>query len=157
MENIKTLIQENKDCKMEKGVLCAQHCRDCVIWKWTMTTIMTGRVAVRIKAAGCHRAQKPVPPFSGKKLTVTTRVLAKITNSFIGRKEEAGGILGASKSLDIVDSFALIPAEKAGKYYYIPNIEAANRQIHQWAKEEICFCGFIHSHIQIKRNYLRAI
>ena len=28
MENIKTLIQENKDCKMEKGVLCAQHCRD---------------------------------------------------------------------------------------------------------------------------------
>lgn len=118
-----------------------------VIWKWTMTTIMTGRVAVRIKAAGCHRAQKPVPPFSGKKLTVTTRVLAKITNSFIGRKEEAGGILGASKSLDIVDSFALIPAEKAGKYYYIPNIEAANRQIHQWAKEEICFCGFIHSHI----------
>lgn len=25
MENIKTLIQENKDCKMEKGVLCAQH------------------------------------------------------------------------------------------------------------------------------------
>lgn len=90
-----------------------------VIWKWTMTTIMTGRVAVRIKAAGCHRAQKPVPPFSGKKLTVTTRVLAKITNSFIGRKEEAGGILGASKSLDIVDSFALIPAEKAGKYYYI--------------------------------------
>lgn len=29
MENIKTLIQENKDCKMEKGVLCAQHCRDC--------------------------------------------------------------------------------------------------------------------------------
>ena len=52
--------------------------------------------------------------------------------------------MGASKSLDIVDSFALIPAEKAGKYYYIPNIEAANRQIHQWAKEEICFCGFIH-------------
>lgn len=49
--------------------------------------------------------------------------------------------MGASKSLDIVDSFALIPAEKAGKYYYIPNIEAANRQIHQWAKEEICFCG----------------
>lgn len=123
-----------------------------VIWKWTMTTIMTGRVAVRIKAAGCHRAQKPVPPFSGKKLTVTTRVLAKITNSFIGRKEEAGGILGASKSLDIVDSFALIPAEKAGKYYYIPNIEAANRQIHQWAKEEICFCGFIHSHITDKKK-----
>lgn len=123
-----------------------------VIWKWTMTTIMTGRVAVRIKAAGCHRAQKPVPPFSGKKLTVTTRVLAKITNSFIGRKEEAGGILGASKSLDIVDSFALIPAEKAGKYYYIPNIEAANRQIHQWAKEEICFCGFIHSHITDKKE-----
>lgn len=123
-----------------------------VIWKWTMTTIMTGRVAVRIKAAGCHRAQKPVPPFSGKKLTVTTRVLAKITNSFIGRKEEAGGILGASKSLDIVDSFALIPAEKAGKYYYIPDIEAANRQIHQWAKEEICFCGFIHSHITDKKE-----
>ena len=89
-----------------------------VIWKWTMTTIMTGHAAVRIKAAGFHRAQKPVPPFSGKKLIVTTRVLAKITNSFIGRKEEAGGILGANKSLDIVDSFALIPAEKAGKYYY---------------------------------------
>ena len=29
MENIKNLIQENKDCKMEIGVLCAQHCRDC--------------------------------------------------------------------------------------------------------------------------------
>lgn len=123
-----------------------------VIWKWTMTTIMTGHAAVRIKAAGFHRAQKPVPPFSGKKLIVTTRVLAKITNSFIGRKEEAGGILGANKSLDIVDSFALIPAEKAGKYYYIPDIEAANRQIHQWAKEEICFCGFIHSHITDKKE-----
>lgn len=60
--------------------------------------------------------------------------------------------MGASKSLDIVDSFALIPAEKAGKYYYIPNIEAANRQIHQWAKEEICFCGFIHSHITDKKE-----
>ncbi len=107
---------------------------------------------MRIKAAGFHRAQKPVPPFSGKKLIVTTRVLAKITNSFIGRKEEAGGILGANKSLDIVDSFALIPAEKAGKYYYIPDIEAANRQIHQWAKEEICFCGFIHSHITDKKE-----
>lgn len=85
--------------------MCCVHsiAETAVIWKWTMTTIMTGRVAVRIKAAGCHRAQKPVPPFSGKKLTVTTRVLAKITNSFIGRKEEAGGILGASKSLDIVD------------------------------------------------------
>ena len=117
-----------------------------------MTTIMTGHAAVRIKAAGFHRAQKPVPPFSGKKLIVTTRVLAKITNSFIGRKEEAGGILGANKSLDIVDSFALIPAEKAGKYYYIPDIEAANRQIHQWAKEEICFCGFIHSHITDKKE-----
>lgn len=86
--------------------MCCVHsiAETAVIWKWTMTTIMTGRVAVRIKAAGCHRAQKPVPPFSGKKLTVTTRVLAKITNSFIGRKEEAGGILGASKSLDIVDN-----------------------------------------------------
>lgn len=59
-----------------------------VIWKWTMTTIMTGHAAVRIKAAGFHRAQKPVPPFSGKKLTVTTRVLAKITNSFIGQKKK---------------------------------------------------------------------
>ena len=60
--------------------------------------------------------------------------------------------MGANKSLDIVDSFALIPAEKAGKYYYIPDIEAANRQIHQWAKEEICFCGFIHSHITDKKE-----
>ena len=77
MENIKTLIQENKDCKMEK--VCCVHsiAETAVIWKWTMTTIMTGHAAVRIKAAGFHRAQKPVPPFSGKKLIVTTRVLAK--------------------------------------------------------------------------------
>lgn len=30
MENIKTLIQENKDCKMEKGVLCAQHVMESI-------------------------------------------------------------------------------------------------------------------------------
>ena len=122
------------------------------IWKWTTITIMTGRVAVRIKAAGCHLARKPVPLFSGKKLTVTAKVLAKITDSFIGRKEEAGGILGASRSLEIVDSFAPIPAVKAGKYYYVPDTEAANRQIHRWAKEEICFCGFVHSHITDKKE-----
>ena len=126
-----------------------------VIWKWTMTTIMTGHAAVRIKAAGFHRAQKPVPPFSGKKLIVTTRVLAKITNSFIGRKEEAGGILGANKSLDIVDSFALIPAEKAGKYYYIPDIETARFTSGQ--KKKFAFVALSTHILQIKRNYLRAI
>ena len=67
MENIKTLIQENKDCKMEKGVLCAQHCRDCRYMEMENDHYNDGnRRCAYTKDAGCHPVRKLVQHFNGK-------------------------------------------------------------------------------------------
>jgi len=64
MENIKTLIQENKDWKK----VCCVHsiAETAVIWKWKTTIIMMEIAAVHTKDAGCHPVRKLVQHFNGK-------------------------------------------------------------------------------------------
>lgn len=121
-----------------------------VIWKWKTTIIMTVRAAVHTKGAGSLLGQKPVRHFSGNELTIEQEVLVQISDYFCNGECEAGGILGSRQRLDYIDAFEPIPAKIAEKYYYVPDVEVANTIISKWSKKDICFCGFIHSHVTDK-------
>ena len=58
---------------------------------------------------------------------------------------EQGCLIGSSCYLNQIDRFAPVPGI-ADENHFTPDMKAVNRQIEQWAKEGICFCGFIHSH-----------
>ena len=49
-----------------------------------------------------------------------------------------------------------LPAKQSGKYYYMPDGTAANQIIEEWRKRNICFCGFVHSHIALKEKLSEA-
>ncbi len=86
-------------------------------------------------------------------LAIKKEVLQQIKQSFGSGKVEQGFILGAGSHLEQLDYCYQIPAARMGMYYYSPDVNTANIKIKEWAKEEICFCGFIHSHVVYKKEF----
>lgn len=84
-------------------------------------------------------------------LIIRKTVLHQLEQTFKSCDVEQGFILGCSSRLELIDSCCQIPALQAGMYYYYPNTSKADEIINNWAKQGICFCGFIHSHVV--KNY----
>ena len=89
-------------------------------------------------------------------LTVREEVFRMLAEVFRQSKQEEGFILGSTSRLDCLDCCEQIPAVRAGMYFYEPDAIYANEAIRRWAKQGICFCGFIHSHITDQPNLSEA-
>lgn len=85
-------------------------------------------------------------------LKIRKEVICSLGEAFLESSDEQGFILGSKHSINMVDCCAQIPAVRAGMYYYEPYPEAATEIIRRWAAEDICFSGFIHSHLINKTN-----
>lgn len=89
-------------------------------------------------------------------LTITENVLESIKNSVKHSSVEQGFALGCASRLDRIDVCKQISAVQAGLYFYSPDTRMATETIRRWAEQEICFCGFIHSHRTDKSDFSEA-
>lgn len=85
-------------------------------------------------------------------LEITESVLTSIIKATEDCSVEQGFILGCTSRLDRIDVCKQIPAVQAGLYFYSPDTEAATKAVRRWAEQEICFCGFIHTHRTDKKE-----
>jgi hypothetical protein len=70
---------------------------------------------------------------------------------------EIGGILGSSKNGIITDVVADIPENVVGcRFDYSPNIAFLNKQIENWAENDIEFLGLFHTHFSGSKNLSEA-
>ena len=83
---------------------------------------------------------------------VKQAVLRQIAQVFQQGKTEQGFLLGCTTAWNILDRCSELPSIHAGRHFYTPNAEEADRIIRQWADQDICFCGMIHSHLVDKAN-----
>lgn len=85
-------------------------------------------------------------------LCIQWDILHHLTHVFLSKDHEQGFILGSAKCLERLDFCGQIPAVQAGKYFYTPDSQYANTIIKDWAELNICFCGFVHSHLVNKND-----
>lgn len=86
-------------------------------------------------------------------LTITENVWECIKNSVKHSSVEQGFALGCTSRLDRIDVCEQISAVQAGVYFYSPNAKDATETVGRWLENDICFCGFIHSHRTNKREF----
>lgn len=89
-------------------------------------------------------------------LFIKKQVLIHICNAVTSSDIEQGFILGSQTRLDQLDCCKEIPAVQASLNYYKPNSAVADMTIQQWANDEICFSGFLHTHIGDKCDFSDA-
>lgn len=80
-------------------------------------------------------------------LKIKKEILQQLRDTFMSSNQEQGFLLGCKSHFERLEYCYQIPAVRAGKYFYIPNANEADKVIDLWAEQEICFCGFIHSHV----------
>lgn len=77
---------------------------------------------------------------------VTKKCYRKITSFFSDSSKEHIGLIGARKKMWIVSDFS--EAESFNeKDFCVPDKMLLNETINNWADNNICFCGIVHSHI----------
>ncbi len=86
-------------------------------------------------------------------LAITEKVLRYIKDTVKYSKVEQGFALGCTSRLDRIDVCEQIPAVQAGVYFYSPDSKIATEIVEGWMDNNICFCGFIHSHRTNKRDF----
>lgn len=74
-------------------------------------------------------------------------VICELKKGFSAAGVECGYLLGAKVEVDHLNFCRELPALQAGRYFYDPDAEQANRILEEWSRESICFSGFIHSHL----------
>ena len=79
-------------------------------------------------------------------LRITLSVYRELEQTFLSDEHEQGFILGSKECLNEIGCCKLLPATQSGDYYYVPDNHFADITIRNWAEENICFTGFIHSH-----------
>lgn len=86
-------------------------------------------------------------------LQIKSDVLRDIKTQVASDEKEQGFVCGCASNFECIDHIALIPGKESGTYFYTPDSHYANRVIENWAANEICFSGFIHSHTKGKRSF----
>lgn len=89
-------------------------------------------------------------------LEIQKTVLKQIENCFLSKDTEQGFLLGSKQNLERIDMCCPVPAKQASTYFITPDAERANRQINDWRKQKVCFCGMIHSHVCRKEELSEA-
>ena len=98
-----------------------------------------------------HKHPKQCPrSISPASLTYDSRfspdVLRQIQETIGSRREESGGILGTTDGGKTIDHFYFDKNASVSSMTYSPNTAALNDVIEAWNKQDVMFCGFIHSH-----------
>lgn len=89
----------------------------------------------------------PTGTFRIRHMRITEDVFCQIKKTLGTMKPEQGGILGISNDSDLIDTFVHDKTAKVGHSEYNPNVFFLNDIINnQWSKNNIDFCGFVHSH-----------
>lgn len=85
---------------------------------------------------------------------IRAEVLHRMQEAFLSCETEQGFLLGCKmlSGLELIDVCSPLPALRAGKCFYEPNPQIAEKIIREWASKEICFHGMIHSHIVPKKE-----
>lgn len=91
-----------------------------------------------------------------KSLSIHKSILDQMAAVFSNSVHEAGYLLGCSTRLDCLDHCEQLPPVQAGLHFYEPDSAYANSIINQWASQNICFCGMIHSHVVEKETLSEA-
>ena len=82
------------------------------------------------------------------KIHISKTVLTAIGEYFSGALIEKGGIIGKDCKGNVVRFSPDIEPLEATEFSYIPNVRAMNDVINMvWARENIDFAGFVHSHL----------
>lgn len=89
-------------------------------------------------------------------LEITNSVLNSIIRDTENCTVEQGFILGCTSRLDRIDVCEQITAVQAGLYFYSPDTKNATKVVGSWSENDICFCGFIHSHRTNKKEFSEA-
>lgn len=89
-------------------------------------------------------------------LLVKQQVLEHIRNAVVASDVEQGFILGSQTRLDQLDCCKEIPAVQASLNFYRPNSMNAEAHVKQWAACNVCFSGFLHSHVVDKSDLSEA-
>lgn len=89
-------------------------------------------------------------------LLIKEQILIHLRNAVISSDVEQGFILGSQTRLDQLDCCKEIPAVQASLNFYKPNSTVADATIQQWANNEVCFSGFLHSHVSDKNDLSEA-
>lgn len=80
-------------------------------------------------------------------LKIDKTLLNNIKEMFLNKDYEQGFLLGCSSCLEQLEHCYYVPTVCANRHFYKPDVCVANEAIKQWSKQDICFCGFIHSHV----------
>lgn len=86
-------------------------------------------------------------------LCIESSVFWELKQTFLYGGYEQGYILGSKEFLERIDCCKLIPATHSGEYFYTPDNHSANLTIREWAEDNICFSGFIHSHTKGRMDF----
>ncbi len=90
-------------------------------------------------------------------LKIKKTVLEQIQNHFLNNDNiEQGFLLGCRQNLEQIDVCVLIPVKQNSTYFITPDAEQADEIIGSWARQKICFCGMIHSHVRQKEDLSEA-
>lgn len=90
-------------------------------------------------------------------LKIKKMVLDEIQNHFLNNDNiEQGFLLGCRQNLEQIDMCGLIPVKQTSTYFITPDEEQADEIIDSWARQKICFCGMIHSHVRQKEDLSEA-
>ena len=89
-------------------------------------------------------------------LFIKQQVLSHICDAVISSDVEQGFILGSQTRLDQLDYCREIPAVQASLNFYKPNSVVADTIIQQWANTNVCFSGYLHTHIGEKNDFSEA-
>lgn len=98
-----------------------------------------------------YQARSPVTAAKlvahGEPVRVRTDVLQAIYNALGTRRAECGGMLGGDATAGVITRFWFDEKGARSGATYSPSVADANRVIDEdWAKEEVRFLGFAHSH-----------
>lgn len=86
-------------------------------------------------------------------LYIKSDVLHDLKTQILADEKERGFVLGCTSSFDCIDRVVVIPAKESGPYFYMPDSNYANSIIRNWAENDTCFSGFIHSHTKSNRSF----
>lgn len=89
-------------------------------------------------------------------LSINNEFLNKMSSIFTASSCEEGFLLGCSDQIDHITNAAFLPSLQSSQNHYTPNPKKADEIIQNWAAHQVCFCGFIHSHVTQKHELSEA-
>lgn len=89
-------------------------------------------------------------------LMLSNCVVDRIMRDCKNASEEQGWLIGCKMHIEKIDACCLLIPSYADENCYVLDSENATQAIRQWAENDVCIIGFIHSHLVDKENLSRA-